>query len=196
MILAPTDVSLCAPAVQDQRVPARIRFALDAESGLNDGPAVPLLLLFVTVAEGIRPASFWATTALRTIGIGVLAGIVVGLLAGELRTTGPPVRLDRADVGGPRARRHGGGGIRVHAGAGRQRAHRCVRRRPGASTRLSGEDEPALGFAEEEGAVAATFVFFALGLVGFELLDQVTWRECAFAVLSLTVVRPLAVALA
>lgn len=65
-----------------------------------------------------------------------------------------------------------------------------------ASTRLSGEDEPALGFAEEEGAVAATFVFFALGLVGFELLDQVTWRECAFAVLSLTVVRPLAVALA
>lgn len=196
MILAPTDVSLCAPAVQDQRVPARIRFALDAESGLNDGPAVPLLLLFVTVAEGIRPASFWATTALRTIGIGVLAGIVVGLLAGELVR-----RARRSGSTAPTSEGLALAGMAVVAfvftqeldGSGLIAAFVAGL---AASTRLSGEDEPALGFAEEEGAVAATFVFFALGLVGFELLDQVTWRECAFAVLSLTVVRPLAVALA
>jgi len=33
------------------------------------------------VAGGLQPASFWATTALQKIGIGVLAGVVVGLLA-------------------------------------------------------------------------------------------------------------------
>ena len=160
---------------------------------------MPLLLLFVagaTVAEGIRPASFWATTALETIGLGVLAGIVVGLLAGELvrraRRSGSttPTSEGLALAGVAVAvfvftQELGGSGLVAAFVAGLA-----------ASTRLSGEDEPALGFAEEEGAVAATFVFFALGLVGVELLDQVTWRECAYAVLSLVLVRPLSVALA
>ena len=143
------------------------------------GPAVPLLLLFVagaTVAEGIRPASFWATTALEKIGLGVLAGIVVGLLAGELarraRRSGSttPTSEGLALAGVAVAvfvftQELGGSGLVAAFVAGLA-----------ASTRLSEEDEPALGFAEEEGAVAATFVFFALGLVGVELLDQLTWR--------------------
>ena len=86
-ILSPTDVTLCAAAVRDERVPQRIRQALIVESGLNDGPAVTLLLLFVagaTVTEGLKPGSFWVTTVLEKVGVGVLVGVVVGLLAGEL----------------------------------------------------------------------------------------------------------------
>ena len=54
-------------------MPRRIRQALNVEAGLNDGLAVPFLLLFVagaTVTEGLEPASFWATTLLQKVGIG------------------------------------------------------------------------------------------------------------------------------
>ena len=58
-ILAPTDAALGAAVVEDERVPQRIRQALNVEAGLNDGLAVPFLLLFVagaTVTEGLEPA--------------------------------------------------------------------------------------------------------------------------------------------
>jgi len=199
VMLAPTDVSLCAPAVQDRRVPARVGFALTVESGVNDGPAVPLLLLCVagaTVAEGIRPGSFWATTALEKIGIGVVAGVLVGLIAGELvgraRQAGwsNPASEGLALAGVAVAvfvftQQLGGSGLIAAFVAG-----------VAATARPRATGEAALGFAETEGAVVATFVYFALGLVGVELLDRLTWRECAYAVLSLALVRPLSVTLA
>ena len=65
-----------------------------------------------------------------------------------------------------------------------------------AGSRLRDERAPALGFTDEEGAVVGAFVFFALGLFAVELFDQLTWQECAYAVLSLTLVRMLPVAIA
>ena len=70
-ILAPTDAALGAAVVEDQRVPQRIRQALNVEAGLNDGLAVPFVLLFVagaTVTEGFEPGSFWATTLVQKVG--------------------------------------------------------------------------------------------------------------------------------
>ena len=84
-ILVPTDAALGAAVVEDQRVPQRIRQALNVEAGLNDGLAVPFLLLFAagaTVAEGFEPGSFWATTLAEKVGIGLLAGVLVGGVAG------------------------------------------------------------------------------------------------------------------
>lgn len=86
-ILAPTDAALGAAVIDDERVPRRVRQALNVEAGLNDGLAVPFLLLFLagaTVTEGLEPASFWVVTMLQKVGIGVLAGVVAGALAGEL----------------------------------------------------------------------------------------------------------------
>ncbi len=65
-----------------------------------------------------------------------------------------------------------------------------------AGSRLRAERAPALGFTDEEGAVVGAFVFFALGLFAVELFDQVTWQVVAYAVLSLTIVRMLPVAVA
>lgn len=65
-----------------------------------------------------------------------------------------------------------------------------------AESRLHGEREPALGSTDEEGVVIGTFVFFPLGLTGIKLFDQLTWQECVYAGLSLTVVRMLSVAAA
>ncbi|MCH8309791.1 MAG: cation:proton antiporter [Chloroflexi bacterium] len=50
-ILAPTDAALGQAVVSDKRIPVRIRQALNVESGLNDGIALPLVLLFLAAAE-------------------------------------------------------------------------------------------------------------------------------------------------
>ncbi len=198
-ILAPTDAALGAAVVENERVPQRIRQALNVEAGLNDGLAVPFLLLFVagaTVTEGLEPASFWTTTLLQKVGIGVLAGVLVGAVAGELarraRSAGwsSPASEQLAMAGAVIAlfvfteELGGSGFIAAFAGG-------LV-----AGSRLLSERRAALGFADEEGAVVAAFVFFALGLFAVELFDQLTWQQCAYAVLSLTLVRMLPVAIA
>jgi sodium/hydrogen antiporter len=50
-ILAPTDAALGLPVVSNRRLPSRIRQGLNVESGLNDGVCVPLLIIFLTIAQ-------------------------------------------------------------------------------------------------------------------------------------------------
>ena len=49
-VLAPTDAGLGQAIVTSERVPIRIREALNVESGLNDGGSVPFLLVFLALA--------------------------------------------------------------------------------------------------------------------------------------------------
>jgi NhaP-type Na+/H+ or K+/H+ antiporter len=198
-ILVPTDAALGAAVVEDQRVPPRIRQALNVEAGLNDGLAVPFLLLFAagaTVTEGFEPGSFWATTLAEKVGIGLLAGVLVGGIAGELArraraaswSSGASEQLAMAGVAIAlfvfTEELGGSGFIAAFVGG------------LAAGSRLRVERAPALGFTDEEGAVVGAFVFFALGLFAVELFDQVTWQVVAYAVLSLTIVRMLPVAVA
>jgi NhaP-type Na+/H+ or K+/H+ antiporter len=50
-ILAPTDAALGQAVVSAKAVPVRIRQALNVESGLNDGIALPILMLFIALAN-------------------------------------------------------------------------------------------------------------------------------------------------
>ena len=83
VILAPTDASLGQSVVENPRVPIRIRQALNIESGLNDGIAMPFLLLFLALAVsrefGLGSGAFLLFTA-KQILFGALAGLVVGYL--------------------------------------------------------------------------------------------------------------------
>jgi len=63
-------------------------------------------------------------------------------------------------------------------------------------SRLRDARAPALGFTDEGGAVVGAFVFFALGLFAVALSDRLTWQVCVYALLSLTIVRMLPVAIA
>lgn len=198
-ILVPTDAALGAAVVENQRVPQRIRQALNVEAGLNDGLAVPFLLLFVagaTVTEGFQPGSFWATTLVEKVGIGLLAGVLVGGVAGGLArraraaswSSGSSEQLAMAGVAIALfvfTEELGGSGF-IAAFVGGLTA----------GSRLRTARAPALGFTDEEGAVVAAFVFFALGLFAVELFDQVTWQVVAYSLLSLTVIRMLPVAVA
>lgn len=89
-ILAPTDAALGQAVVTDARVPERARTTLNVESGLNDGIALPAVLVFAALAsgmsgmEGSRPLSEWLVFAGLQIALGPLAGIAAGFGAGRL----------------------------------------------------------------------------------------------------------------
>src|SRR4051812_49634496 len=50
-VLAATDPVVTSSVVTSQRVPAAVRHALNLESGLNDGLALPFVLFFIILAS-------------------------------------------------------------------------------------------------------------------------------------------------
>ncbi len=85
-ILAPTDAALGLAIFNNPRVPVRIRRALNVESGLNDGIASPLVVLFIALAleEMKNMRGHWLPSALAEIAIGAGVGILIGLAGGWL----------------------------------------------------------------------------------------------------------------
>jgi NhaP-type Na+/H+ or K+/H+ antiporter len=99
-ILAPTDAALGLPIFTNHRVPARIRLALNVESGLNDGIATPFVSLFtaLAVAELTDSLSNWLVLALVEIAIAVVVGTLAGLLGGWLFSVAMKRRLTSKNV--------------------------------------------------------------------------------------------------
>ncbi|HEV7948772.1 MAG TPA: cation:proton antiporter, partial [Glaciihabitans sp.] len=87
IMLSPTDAALGQKVITDTAVPARVRQALDVESGLNDGLAVPFFLVALEIANAeLETGITWAvlSSMAAQIGWGVICGVVVGLLGGIL----------------------------------------------------------------------------------------------------------------
>ena len=84
-ILVPTDAALGQPVVESEEVPERLRRAIVVESGLNDGIALPAILMFEAFAAtgSAAPSMGWPLFGLMQITIGPLVGITLGLLAGR-----------------------------------------------------------------------------------------------------------------
>ncbi|MBD8869790.1 cation:proton antiporter [Nocardioides donggukensis] len=191
-VLAPTDAALGQAVVSDRRLPVRIRQALNVESGLNDGIAVPVVtvLLAVTVAEEVGGASDWLELAARQVGFGVLVGLALGALGGRL--------LDhRASAGAVEGvyRQLATIAIAVSAfalagvldGNGFIAAFTAglafgqVARR---------QCHGVQDFTEDEGELlgAVTFLIFGAAVVG-PVLGDLSWQIAGYVVASLTVVR-------
>ena len=86
-ILAPTDAALGQSVVASPLVPARIRQALNIESGLNDGIALPLVLLFAcfaSLAHATEDGRNWVVFGTMQITLGPLVGAAVGWGAARL----------------------------------------------------------------------------------------------------------------
>lgn len=85
-ILAPTDAGLGAVIVNSSQVPLRIREALNIEAGLNDGLSVPFLMCFIALAlESSETApAILSRFLLEQIGYGSLIGSSIGLIGGWL----------------------------------------------------------------------------------------------------------------
>ena len=200
VILAPTDAALGQAVVTLLRLPSRVRQGLNVESGLNDGICVPLFWIVLAIAQaeagaiGDRAA---VRLVLEQIGYGIFAGVVAGIAAaavvvvagGHRQVSGSwlqVVPLAAAGLAFGIADPIGGSGF-IAAFVGGF-VFGAVRRQSG------GEVEYLI---EELGAVltAVTFVVFGAVLLG-PVLGDVTWSVALYALLSLTIVRMLPVAIA
>lgn len=83
-VLAPTDAALGQSVVSDPRVPVRIRQALNVESGLNDGIALPIVLVLAACAEAAagHQMTSWIWVTVRQLTLGPVVGIAVGYFGG------------------------------------------------------------------------------------------------------------------
>lgn len=80
VILAPTDAALAEPVLEAEHLPVRIRQTLNIESGLNDGLALPAL--FIAVGVEAQAGGNGAANAIgifaEQVGLGVVGGLVLG----------------------------------------------------------------------------------------------------------------------
>jgi NhaP-type Na+/H+ or K+/H+ antiporter len=83
-VLSATDPVVTSAVVTSQRVPAPVRHALNLESGLNDGLALPFVLFFIILASPGGDAGSEALKLLGEAAFGAVVGIVLGQAAGRL----------------------------------------------------------------------------------------------------------------
>jgi NhaP-type Na+/H+ or K+/H+ antiporter len=101
--LAPTDAALGASVMSDPTVPSRIRRVLNVESGLNDGIATPIVLVAiagVAADEGIGGVH-GPGHALLALLVGLLAGVLVGGAGGVLTRHARRRRWLSEELSGP-----------------------------------------------------------------------------------------------
>ena len=197
-ILAPTDAALGQAVVSNPKVPIRVRQGLNVESGLNDGLMVPVVTILVALAAAEDDtATEWVAFVLRQIGFGVSAGVLVGALGAYLLSSfvnhnfveGPLRQLAVLSIAvlafGAAELFEGNGFVAAFiAGVAF-----------GALAR--DECEPATDFTQNQGELLVLLTFFFWG--GFFVaprLDELTVEVAVYAILSLTVVRMLPVAIA
>jgi len=197
-ILSPTDAGLGQAIVNSPKVPARIRQALNVESGLNDGGAIPFFAFFLVLAEAEKlniPAVTWLTFAAEQIGVGIIVGVLVGLIGGYFVNKA----LERGLMTGRfqwigflslaimsfvLADALGGSGF-IAAFVG------------GIATTITGKhvSESIIEFTSTGGELCSLAVFFIFGVLVASLFNGVTWFVVLYAIFSLTVIRMIPVAI-
>lgn len=86
-LLAPTDAALGQSVVSAKAVPLRIRQSINIESGLNDGIALPAVLMFAALAgaaHGGNEAGDWLRFGVMQVTLGPLAGAIIGYAGARL----------------------------------------------------------------------------------------------------------------
>jgi sodium/hydrogen antiporter len=191
--LAPTDAALGAGMMANPVMPAGIRRLINVESGLNDGIATP----FVTVAIAGEVAGHGPAVAVADLALGLLIGVAVGGVGGLL--------VNAARRRGWAAEGFAGSavlGLAVCAYASALALHGngFVAAFVGGlafGTTGGRRGEPLMPFVEETGALVSLLVWLAFGAVAVvPAVEGLTWQVALYAILSLTVIRMLPVAVA
>ncbi|GAA2973312.1 cation:proton antiporter [Streptomyces enissocaesilis] len=76
-VLAPTDPVFASAIVGRKEVPSKLRQLLNIESGINDGLALPVVLILIAAAG---PAADTAEASLGAIGLELVLGLVFGVV--------------------------------------------------------------------------------------------------------------------
>jgi sodium/hydrogen antiporter len=88
LILSPTDAALGQAVVTSKFIPEKIRQTINVESGLNDGIALPPILVCIAILSSTSHAasglSYWILFTLKQFLLGPLLGGLIGWLGGRL----------------------------------------------------------------------------------------------------------------
>jgi NhaP-type Na+/H+ or K+/H+ antiporter len=200
VVLACTDAALGQAVVSDERIPSRIRQGLNVESGLNDGLCVPLFFMAIALAEadsGTVSDHTAVELVLEEIGYGLIGGVVAGGLGAlalryaarrsliephwmQILTAASALLAAGVATGL-------GGSIFIAAFTGGFVFGALRHDSGGEVTYLVDEGGELLN--------AVTFIVFGAVILG-PAIDDVTWQLALYALLSLTLVRMVPVALA
>ena len=198
-ILAPTDAALGQAVVSNPLVPVRIRQSLNAESGLNDGIALPVVLVLASLAgarEASGDATYWLRFAALAVTLGPLVGAAVGYIGGRIVAWGTEsgwindvfqrlAGLGLAMLAFAAAELVGGNGFISAFVAGLTLGNTA-----------RGVCECMYEFGEAEGQLLTLLVFLAFGATMVpEAIPYFTGGAVLYALLSLTIVRMIPVGL-
>ena len=195
-ILAPTDAALGQAVISNTIVPERVRRALTVESGLNDGLALPVILLFASLAAHAAGQNDvnWLLFGANQLVLGPLVGIAAGLAGGAalmyakrhdltsdtFEGVGAIALAGAAYLG---ATEIGGNGFISAFVAGLCFGHI-----------VKGRCKFVFEFTESEGQMLSWGAFLLLGLAMVpSALDALTWPMLALILISLFIVRPAAI---
>ena len=200
VILAPTDAALGQAVISNPRVPQSIRQALNVESGLNDGIALPIILVLLSAAEE-SASSVSFGTLMSFIGQELLIAAAVGIAIGWIGGTVLVHAVKRGWVSslwlqiGTLSLGVAAYGLAVFWGGSGFIAVWLAGLVLGRATR--DKLEGVSGFSETLGSALTmtSFLVFGAFILG-SVLGDLTWQIAVYAVLSLTVIRMIPVALA
>ena len=197
-ILAPTDAALGLAVVTNTSVPSRIRRTLNIESGLNDGIATPFITLFIAVIVAEETHGDWVSAAVKEILVAIALGAAIGFVIGVasrvarahtwMAASSPQLVVLLTPLCCY--------GAAVAVGANGFVAAYVCGFAYGVGSRHALAD--ATDFTEDIGLYLSFLVWTIFGMVfAGPLLDHgFTWKPFAYAIISLTVVRMVPVALA
>jgi sodium/hydrogen antiporter len=195
-ILAPTDAGLGQAIVNSIRVPVRVREALNVEAGLNDGLSVPFLMFFVALAGMADHQASLPRLILEQLGYGTIIGAGIGLAGGQLLSLarrGKSVAPSFCQLGLftlPLLC------IAAAEAAGASMFIAAFVAGLAVQVRFKQAGRHGVEFTEECGQILNLFVFFLFGVLVARDWCQFTLPMLVYAILSLTVVRMLPVAIA
>jgi len=199
-MLAPTDAALGKPVIVNPSVPANIRESLNVESGLNDGICVPVIVILLGLAIDTQIKHGTATH----VGLVVVEELGIGMVVGLALAAGAVALLRWAAALGWLSDTWSLVSVPALAGAcfalaqaiGGSGFIACF-----AGGLLSGALLPEhrherLRSVEGLGEALSLMTWLVFGsIVASQLLNHASWAFILYAVLSLTVVRMLPVAL-
>ena len=198
IILAPTDAALGQAVIANDGVPDLVRQGLGVESGLNDGIVVPFLAIAIAGATSeMQSGAETAQVFVEEIGLAVIVGILVGWIGGKAvkfaysrgwmsREWRQVTVVSLAVLCFVLADPIGGSGF-IAAFVGGLVFGKLVR-----------HDYPNIcNFSEGIAHLLTMVAFFTFGvLILVPVLGLITWKVVLYAVISLTIVRMIPVAVA
>ncbi len=200
LILSPTDAALGQAVVKSPLLPEKLKRTISIESGLNDGIALPPILVCMAILSSdlatAQESKNWIHFLVLQLTLGPLVGGLVGWAGGRLiekvsaRGWMSPVfqrmsSISLAVLAFALAELvHGNGFIAAFVGGVML------------GVRTEAIRERIQEFSEAEGQQLSLFIFLILGMVGVPIFYQY-WDVAAvvYALLSLTLIRMLPIAL-